>query len=170
MNWGECWSRCEEMEPRMQLGMDGKEFVRKQEAWNNWLSEIAQRFEADSVEDIAWFERALAAEGKKWFACSVLSKLPQIPDALFAPLIQAAVREHCPSNTRAFVAPAVHAFGSARVIEALRPYAEHGTREDKDGAQSALYWAPLLSPAEEQPAQGRSLLKSILSRIRALFG
>lgn len=65
----------------------------------------------------------------------------QLPEALFEPLMRAAVYDPDPSFNRQFVEPAVIAFSRRRVQEAILGYLTTGTNSERAGAARAWYWA-----------------------------
>lgn len=94
-----------------------------------------------SSKDIKWLEQALTDEQRKWFVAFVLSVVPNFPQALFMPMMRAAVYERNPSANRDFVEPCINAFGYRKVNEALLTFIKSGSNFEKAGACNALYWA-----------------------------
>ncbi len=92
-------------------------------------------------EDIDWLTRALALPQQKWFVVGFLEAATSIAEALFCPIMAAAIDEVNPSLNRNFVEPCVRAFGGRRVIEHLLDVLETGADSQKAGAVNALYWA-----------------------------
>lgn len=92
-----------------------------------------------SQEDINWFKAALAHEQLKFFAALVLHPPREVPEALYEPMLRAAVHERDPSKNRAFVDPCCETFGGKRVDETLLEWFEEGTDLEKAGAVQGLY-------------------------------
>jgi hypothetical protein len=64
-----------------------------------------------------------------------------VPEALFYPLLDAAIDESDPSFNQYFVTPCVKTFGPRRANEYLLSVLESGATRRKAGAVQALYWA-----------------------------
>ncbi|HJX10931.1 MAG TPA: hypothetical protein VJ733_10565 [Candidatus Binatia bacterium] len=111
------------------------------EAARQLMPKVLKAASAIAQEDIDWFERALNDERRKWFVPFVLESTPDFPQALFMPMIHAAVYERNPSANRFFVEPCIGAFGHRRVKEALLGLVRSGSNSEKAGAVNALYWA-----------------------------
>jgi hypothetical protein len=94
-----------------------------------------------TTQDIAWLTTALEDNQRKWFVAFVCEFTPTLPEALFAPLLRAAVYERNPSFNRRFVEPCTAAFGHRRVINALLDVLETDSNFERAGAVNALYWA-----------------------------
>jgi hypothetical protein len=73
--------------------------------------------------------------------------------ALFRPMLDAAINEIDPSSNRWFVEPCITAFGCRRVNEYLLDVVANGTDYQKAGAVNALQWA---SAPLELPGNARS--------------
>ena len=98
-----------------------------------------------SQEDMTWFRNALAHEQLKFFAAFVLQAPREVPEALYEPMLRAAVHERDPSKNRAFINPCIETFGRKRMNETLLDWFENGSDPDKAGAVQALYHVGLLS-------------------------
>ncbi|CAL9624993.1 hypothetical protein SUDANB120_05955 [Streptomyces sp. enrichment culture] len=70
-----------------------------------------------------------------------LLETAQLPQALFAPLMAAAVHDPDPGFCLWFVEPAVYAFGRRRVMAVLVEYLRTGTAAERAGAERAWYCA-----------------------------
>lgn len=109
------------------------------------LNSILSSYDAATDKDIDWFAKALEDHKRKWFAASVVTlaiwKLNKaFPEALFNPMIRAAIYEQNPSLNRFFV-ECLSKLGKRRINESLLDFVEFGTNAEKAGAANALYWA-----------------------------
>jgi hypothetical protein len=102
---------------------------------------LAQRVLRPTTEDTEWLARALADDDRKWLVADLARRAGGVGEALFKPMMDAAVAEVNPSFNRSFVEPCVAAFGPRRVNEYLLGVVEVGTNDRKAGAANALYWA-----------------------------
>ncbi|HYH64925.1 MAG TPA: hypothetical protein VD866_09550 [Urbifossiella sp.] len=102
---------------------------------------LARRVLRPTAEDAAWLTGALTDEERKWFVADLARRAGDVGEALFTPMLNAAVAEVNPSFNRSFVEPCMTAFGPRRVNEYLLDVVEAGTDDQKAGAANALYWA-----------------------------
>jgi hypothetical protein len=109
------------------------------------VADFSKHCPPSSQVDISWFKAALAHEQLKFFAAFVLRPPREVPEALYEPMLNAAVHERDPSKNRAFVDPCFETFGGKRVNETLIEWFEKGTDLEKAGAVQALYHARLIS-------------------------
>lgn len=94
-----------------------------------------------SDADVAWLERALHDPDRRDYATLAIRQAWRVPEALFTPVIRAAVLCGDPGASRALIEPLVSTFGHRTVNEALVRVFTTGTDADKLGAVRALYWA-----------------------------
>jgi len=90
--------------------------------------------------DIVWLTASLGDECRKWLVAEV-ARRARVPEALFGPMLDAAIGETNPSYNRDFVEPCMDAFGPRRVNEYLLDALAAGDDFRKAGAANALYWA-----------------------------
>jgi hypothetical protein len=109
------------------------------------VSDFSAHCPPSSQEDITWFKNALVHEQSKFFAAFALRPPREVPEALYEPMLRAAVHERDPSKNLAFVSPCNETFGRKRVNETLLEWFENGSDPDKAGAVQALYHVGLLS-------------------------
>src|SRR4051812_32721692 len=57
------------------------------------LPAAVERFQAASEPDVRWLAAALRDEPRKWFVADVAGRAKSLPDALFEPMLRAAVEE-----------------------------------------------------------------------------
>lgn len=109
---------------------------------HRYTNELSERFARIKDEDIQWFTNALHDENRKDFVSFVFlgMEIP-LPDALFAAMLFAALREQDPSFNGHYVKPCVRSFGHRRVNEFLLKIFEKGTDFEKEQTIKALYWA-----------------------------
>jgi hypothetical protein len=88
-----------------------------------------------------WLAASLNDEQRKLFTAALFVEAQAMPDALYDPMIRAAVYETSPLRAQAFVEPCVKAFGAKRVFQSLIDFLEKGTNYEKTGAVNALHWA-----------------------------
>lgn len=109
------------------------------------VADFSKHCPPSSQGDINWFKAALAHEQLKFFAAFVLRPPREVPEALYEPMLRAAVHERDPSKNNAFINPCFETFGGKRVNETLIEWFEKGTDLEKAGAVQALYHARLIS-------------------------
>jgi len=114
-----------------------------------------RRLTSPTDGDVRWLTDALKDEGdmlssRKWLVANLARHGTPLPEALFQPLLDAAIDEIDPSYNRDFVEPCMESFGPRRVNEYLLDVVESGTDRRKAGAVNALYWAhvPLTFPGD----------------------
>ena len=90
--------------------------------------------------DVAWLAASLRNERRKWLVAEIAQRA-RVPEALFGPMLDAAIEETNPSFNRSFVEPCMDAFGPRRVNEYLLDALAAGDDFRKAGAANALYWA-----------------------------
>lgn len=111
----------------------------------NLVADFSAHYPPSSQEDVAWFRNALEHEQRKWFVAFVFQEPRKVTEALYGPMMRAAVCERAPSKNHAFVEPCVATFGLRRVNETLLELFENGTDLEKAGAVQAMYWAILIN-------------------------
>lgn len=111
----------------------------------NLVADFSAHYPPSSQEDVAWFRNALEHEQRKWFVAFVFQEPRKVTEALYGPMMRAAVCERDPSKNPAFVEPCVATFGLRRVNETLLELFENGTDLEKAGAVQAMYWASLIN-------------------------
>ena len=94
-----------------------------------------------SARDIAWLQDALLDPERRAFAAMAVRQAWRVPEALFVPVMRAAVLAADISQSRALIEPVVATFGHRSVNEALLGIFVSGTDQEKLGAVRALYWA-----------------------------
>jgi hypothetical protein len=126
--------------------VDGDEFEERLEAMEaNLVADFSTHCPPSSQEDIDWFKTALAHEQSKFFCAFVLHPPREVPEALYEPMLRAAVYERNPSANKAFVIPCTETFGRKHVNETLLGWFENGSDLEKAGAVNALYHVGLVS-------------------------
>jgi hypothetical protein len=119
--------------------------IRRANKWQEGEKELAKglraAWESVTLEDIQWLSDCLASEPQKWFTAFLLSRVRQVPESLYMPMIMAGIDETNPSFNRQFIEPCIVAFGHRRVNTTLLDVFEIGTDARKAGVASALYWA-----------------------------
>ena len=96
-----------------------------------------------SIDDgnMRWLAASLTDELRKLFTAALFVEAQAMPEALYEPMVRAAVYETSPLLTQSFVEPCVKAFGAKRVFQSLIDFLEKGTNYEKAGAVNALHWA-----------------------------
>lgn len=105
--------------------------------------------------ELQWHLEALAEQTeehfyRRHFIRIALRDVNQMPDALFAPMLWAAVYAEDPSFNRLYIYPCLRCFGRRKVNEELLRYAEQGSNSEKCGAANAFYWS-LVSDLKGMP-------------------
>lgn len=142
--WGEYLARYRNL-PVWSPEVDDEFEERRTAMEESLVTDFSAHCPPSSEEDITWFKNALAHEQLKFFAAFALHPPREVPEALYEPMLRAAVRERDPSKNRAFVNPCIETFGRKRVNETLLEWFENGSDPDKAGAVQALYHVGLLS-------------------------
>ena len=101
----------------------------------------ASIFPRDRKADLYWHIQALEHPTHKWFIAKVIAQLSPVPQALFEPLLQAALREGNPSATQVFIAPCVKTFGPEAVVARAEQLAELQSGNES-GLTNIKYWVP----------------------------
>jgi hypothetical protein len=107
-----------------------------------------------SAADVAWLEHALLDPERRAFAAMAVRQAWRVPEALFVPVVRAAVQAADVSQSRALIEPVVATFGHRSVNEALLAVFATGSDKEKLGAIRALYWA---QPPLETPDRSRGV-------------
>ncbi len=119
--------------------------IRGAQAWEkespDLIRDTAIAVQELSTSDVVWLASAIEDPGRKWFAAFALGRTRAVPEALWEPLLDAAVDEPDPSFNRAFVEPCLDSAGARWVMERLLGIIEHGSNVRKRGAFNAWYWA-----------------------------
>ncbi len=119
--------------------------IRGAQAWEkespDLIRDTAIALQELSTSDVVWLASAIEDPGRKWFAAFALGRTRAVPEALWEPLLDAAVDEPDPSFNRAFVEPCLDSAGARWVMERLLGIIEHGSNVRKRGAFNAWYWA-----------------------------
>jgi len=123
--------------------------------WRTSLElELRRRLLRPSDGDIAWLERALLDPERREFATVAVRQAWRVPEALFVPVLHAAVVSEASGASRSLIEPLVATFGHRTVNEALLGVFSVGTNFEKLGAIRALYWA---QPQLETPGRSRGV-------------
>ena len=100
------------------------------------------------LRDIDWILEVLAVrdgefrtDKRAYFILHALGHSQQMPNALFEPMLKAAVYERDPSWNERYVVPCLRCFGRRRVNRRLVNYLRDGSLKEKAGAVKAFYWS-----------------------------
>jgi hypothetical protein len=146
MTWDEHYQRCRE-------ARGNEKYLRTQAA--------RKRVAQNNTEDWEWLKTALGDAERKWFVASVFAFQP-VPKRLVKPMLQAAVLERDPSLNRYFIDPCMRTYGAKRVCTILLAYLETGTNEEIAGAASAYYHTWWGAQPDEDVAELRSRIRSVM--------
>lgn len=142
MNWDERFAQFRSLSDAGVLG-----------EWRSALElELRRILQRPSSRDVAWLADALMDPERRAFAAIAVRQAWRVPEALFEPVLRAAVLARDVSRSRALIEPLVATFGHRAVNEALLSIFTSGDNQEKLGAIRALYWA---QPPLETPDRSR---------------